>query len=50
MASSPHEPMSGDSAGCASLVCPDCGSVEQEGHRAGCTREHLDESAWEFRT
>ncbi len=31
----------GDPACWAHLVCPDCGAVETEGHRAGCRFELL---------
>lgn len=30
----------GDPACWTHLVCPDCGAIESEGHRAGCFFEH----------
>ena len=32
----PIEDEGGDAACWASLVCPECGAIESEGHRPGC--------------
>jgi uncharacterized protein YeaO (DUF488 family) len=34
----PLDDEGGDAACWASLVCPDCGAIETEGHRAGCAQ------------
>ena len=34
----------GDPACWAHLVCPDCGAIEAEGHRAGCRFERPGDS------
>ncbi|MGH3186796.1 MAG: hypothetical protein ACRDPY_45180 [Streptosporangiaceae bacterium] len=36
-----EEPLGGEAACWAHLVCPECGAIESEGHRPGCASGSL---------